>query len=647
MSADDATRSLKRLLAAERARFEEVEAVAKIGSWETILPDLSLRWSSETFRIFEIVPDQFPGTHQAFIARVHPEDRAAVAAAFQQSLEQPGVRQMEHRIVTPGGAIKVVEERWQTFCDASGRPVRATGTCQDITDRKRLEEAQFNSRQMLLAVLDAIPQRVFWKDAGSRYLGCNRPFAIDMGFTDPKEVIGKSDDDGVWAAEAERYRADDRRVIESGQAKLNYEERLPRPDGSVWWIRTSKVVLRDRHDEVTGVLGVYEDITERKKLEQQFLRAQRLESIGTLAGGIAHDLNNALTPVLMGIALLLEDETSPPKLSMLRTIEESALRGADMVRQVLSFARGVEARRAPLRLAGIVRDVAKIADETFMKSIQVGFDVAPELWAVDGDATQIHQVLMNLCVNARDAMPGGGRLAISLQNETIDEQYAAMVEGKPGPHVVIAVQDTGTGMTPEVLDRIFDPFFTTKDIGKGTGLGLATSLAIVKAHGGFIRVYSEVGRGTTFRLFLPAVVAAPADRVRPPSEDERRGHGELILVVDDESSIRDITSQTLERSGYRVLLAQDGAEAVALYAGQGREIAAVVIDMMMPVMDGAATVQVLMRIDPRVRIIACSGRLDSERLPREATDAIRTFLPKPYTAQALLTAIADVLASGQ
>ena len=412
---------LRPQLAAAQARFDEVQFVAKIGSWETKLPEGAVTWSAETYRIFEVGGEGFAGTHAAFLTFVHPDDRAAVDAAFAASLTREGTHQIEHRIITPAGVVKVVEERWQAFRDPSGTPVRATGTCQDITDRKRLEELQFNSRQMLLAVLDAIPQRVFWKNTDGVYLGCNRPFAIDMGFAQPQEVIGKTDFEASWRDAAEQFRADDRAVIAAGQPRLNYEERLPRPDGQSWWVRTSKVVLRGADGSITGILGTYEDITERRKLEQQFLRAQRLESIGTLAGGIAHDLNNALAPILMGLALLVEDERDPSKLSVLRTIEESAKRGAAMVRQVLSFARGVDSRRDLVRLSSLVEDVRKICDETFMKNIAVATDVAVEPWVVRGDPTQLHQVLMNLAVNARDAMPDGGTLTLAVRNEVVDD----------------------------------------------------------------------------------------------------------------------------------------------------------------------------------------------------------------------------------
>ena len=636
-------RRLAQQLEHERGRLAAAQEVAKVGSWDTDLTKGTVSWSQETYRIFEIDGDRFGGTHEAFLSQVHPEDRKKVNDAFEQSFAANETCVVAHRILLAGDRVKFVEERWQVDRDKAGKPIRALGTCQDVTERRRLEEAQFNSRQTLLAVLDSIPQRVFWKDRDLTYRGCNRPFAVDMGYASPVEVIGKSDFDASWKASADSYRAIDRQVIESGEPQLNFEEPQVGPDGERRWLRTNKVALRNREGEVTGVLGTYEDITEAKSLQHQFLRAQRLESIGTLAGGIAHDLNNALSPILLGVALLKEGETDPERLDLLVTIEASAARGSDMVRQVLSFARGVESRQLSVDLVPIVHDVEKIANETFLKAIQVRTSIPPGPWVVSGDPTQIHQVLMNLCVNARDAMPGGGVLRLSLSRLEIDAQYAAMVpEASPGQHVVLAIADTGTGITPDVADKMFDPFFTTKDVGKGTGLGLSTSQAIVKAHGGFIRVRSEVGKGTTFEICLPEWSGRSSD-LAVAGTALPRGSGERVLVIDDEEGVRKVTRQALEKFGYTVLEASDGAEGVSVYAEWRDGIAAVIVDMMMPVMDGPATIQVLLKLNPQVRIIAASG-ITQGRAPGGAAGAgAQAFLAKPYSAETLLRTVAAVV----
>ena len=403
-------------------------------------------------------------------------------------------------------------------------------------------------------------------------------------------------------------------------------------------------LVRDEEGNPHSVLAINSDITERKKVEAQHMRAQRMESIGTLAGGIAHDLNNMLAPIMMSIELLKMNERDPQRIELLTTIEGSAKRGADMVRQVLSFARGVEGRQMDVRVGLLIGEIKKIAEDTFLKSIEVRTKVPPDLWLVQGDPTQLHQVLLNLCVNARDAMPNGGTLTLSACNLMLDEQYAGTnIEAKPGPHVAIHVEDTGTGIPPEVLERIFEPFFTTKEVGRGTGLGLSASTAIIKSHGGFIRVYSEVGMGSRFQIYLPALTEQGAAENDIAPVELPRGKDELILVVDDEAAVRQITRQTLEAFGYRVVSASDGVEGASVYAKHREEIAIVLTDMMMPLMDGPTMIQVLLRMNPKVRIIAASG-LNANGMVAKATHAgIKHFIPKPYTAETLLKTLREVL----
>lgn len=385
------------------------------------------------------------------------------------------------------------------------------------------------------------------------------------------------------------------------------------------------------------------DITQKKQLEKQFLRTQRMESIGTLASGIAHDLNNVLSPILMSVQLLLPKATDSSERRILEIVESNAKRGANLVKQVLSFARGIEGDRTVLQIKHLIVEMKQIVEQTFPKSIALSTEVQPDLWHVCGDSTQLHQVLMNLCLNARDAMPQGGKLQILAQNLFIDDNYAKMhTQAKVGSYILLTVADTGEGIPNELLDKIFEPFFTTKEFGQGTGLGLSTVMGIIKGHGGFIDVSSSV-EGTKFKVYLPAVETTTTHT--QPEVEIQSGYGEWVLVVDDEPAVRDITKASLEKNNYKVITASDGIEALALYAQHKDKITAAIIDMMMPNMDGATTISTLQKMNPLLSIIAVSGAT-SEQVPPSKNSKQAAFLPKPYTAQQLLktlhTAIARV-----
>jgi len=386
-----------------------------------------------------------------------------------------------------------------------------------------------------------------------------------------------------------------------------------------------------------------EEIEQRKKAESQLLRAQRLESIGVLAGGIAHDLNNMLSPILM-CAGLLRNELPEKSQSLVSTIESCADRAAGVVKQVLTFARGIEGQRIAIQPRQIVHEMEKMIVETFPRQIILERRIKNDLPLIEGDPTQLQQILLNLSVNARDAMPDGGTLGIELDESEVDAQYASSMPGaRPGRYVRLRVSDTGCGIAHHLLEKIFDPFFTTKPLGKGTGLGLSTVIGIVKSHGGFLDVHSSIGKGTTFDIFLPAapdcIPMTPPKEATPPPD----GHGELILVVDDEASIRNVTQTMLTQHGYRTLGAADGAEALTIFARQNEPIAAVFTDIMMPVVDGVALSRALKKMDPGVRIITASGSEEHDRRRELNALNIENVLSKPFTTRTLLTALGDTL----
>ena len=549
----------------------------------------------------------------------------------------------ELRNLAKDNSIYWVDTTIVPFLNAEGKPYQYIAIRYDITERKRAEERIREQAALLDKAQDAIVVRdlrndhiLYWNQGAERIYGWTAEEAVGRTARELK-LLNESN-----AAAFERGRV---AVMERGEWAGELGQRTKRGDEITVESRWT-LLGGDGDGEQRSILIINTDVTERKKVESQLLRAQRMESIGTLAGGIAHDLNNILSPILMAVQMLqykVDDDAAHQWLDILQT---NAERGADMVRQVLSFARGVEGERVTLQPKHLVKEVVKILKDTLPKSIEIKFDVSAELWTISADATQVHQVLMNLCVNARDAMPGGGELTVRAENVTLDENFARMhIEAKPGRFVMISVADTGEGMSPQVVGRIFEPFFTTKEIGKGTGLGLSTALTIVRSHGGFVNVYSEPGKGSQFTVYLPAIESEAQERVERKRLDLPAGRGELILVVDDEEAIRQITRGTLETFNYRVLTASDGTEAVALYAQHRDEIAAVITDMMMPFMDGPAAIRALRKMNPQVKIIAASGLGASDKAAEAASVGVHTFLPKPYTAEKLLKTLAEILKS--
>ena len=639
--------ALAEQLEIERARLVEAERVARMGSWEADLRTSEVLWSDETSPIFENATGDVEPSHEVFLTVVHPDDRAMVSDAFLRSLGETAPQSIEYRLLMPDGRIKYVCERWQVSFDWDGEPLRVLGTCQDVTERRQAEDAlresemlYRNTASQLTTVLDNSLDVICSVDAEDRVVLMNVASQRVFGYS-PAEIVGTSYLDAIVPEDRERTRL----VLAAARAGTpvrSFENRCYRKDRSIGHLQWT--VQWSEEEQILFCVG--RDITDAKQLEVQFLRAQRMESIGTLAGGIAHDLNNVLSPIVLSIDLLKLGEADPRRTDILTIIEASAQRGADMVKQLLSVAREVELEHVAVRVGDLLREVKKIADETFLKTIEVRLDVDDDLWIVEGDPTQLHQVLLNLCVNARDAMPGGGTLSLSAHNVALDDKDArAFIDAVAGPYVVVEVQDDGTGMTANVLDRAFEPFFTTKGIGKGTGLGLSASQAIVRRHGGYVRVSSEPGIGTTVAVYLPAtpaLIGAPPDDAQ---HDMPRGSGELILVVDDDEGVRQITQQILETFGYRTLSAADGAEAIALHAIHQDEIALVITDMMMPNMDGLTLITALLRADPDLTIIAASGLNANEIVLAARQLGVAQFIAKPFTAELLLNAVRSALDS--
>jgi PAS domain S-box-containing protein len=441
---------------------------------------------------------------------------------------------------------------------------------------------------------------------------------------------------GSAAAETRRL------ALEHGE--WNGELSQPTRSGKALTLESRWTLLRDEDGRPKGLLIISSDATEKKQLEAETLRMQRMEAIGSLAGGMAHDLNNALAPILMGTQLLRRETHDDNARRILSLMESSTRRGADMVRQVLLFARGKQGDFERLDARALVQEVEKLARDTFPQNITVNTHVAGDLWPVRGNATQLHQLMLNLCVNARDAMPEGGSLSLAADNVDLDaEQARTIPEGRAGRFVVVMVSDTGSGIAPEILPRIFEPFFTTKPEGRGTGLGLSTTARILKAHDGFIAVQSLPGEGTTFEIYLPCFCEQAGEAAITTVSQPVRGRGQLILVADDDEAVLELLRRSLEEQGYRVLTAANGAEAVSQFRGRAGEVSLFISDHSMPVMDGARAIAAIREIRADLPVIILSG--DGEAAGVGAGDSSPVEqLSKPVELEALLRAVSQALA---
>jgi PAS domain S-box-containing protein len=562
-----------------------------------------------------------------------PADREMVRENIRRRLEgEVESVQYEFRMLRKDGTVINAEVRG-CLSEHDGQPA-ILGSLLDVTEQRRAQETAREQAEMLDRAHEAIvvygihTRRItFWNRGAVRLYGWTADEAVGR---DVGELIfsDASAPDAVTAhlLKAGEWRGEHNQVSKTGKKSI---------------VSSSASLVNDANGEPKLALVINIDITEQKEFEARFLRAQRMESIGTLASGVAHDLNNILTPIMMSAPLLRRDLAQEKREHIISSIETCAGRGAQIIKQVLTFGRGLEGDKRPVQAGALVKEVIKIMRETFPKSIGIESSLAPTLWPIIGDSTQIHQVLLNLCVNARDAMPGGGKVRLSAANLEVDANYASMLpEANPGPYVLLEVSDSGTGIAPEIVERIFDPFFTTKEVGKGTGLGLSTVHGIVKGHGGFLKVTSSPGKGTTFQVYLPA--APDQDAAIDTSESETQipnGHGELVLVVDDEETVRRSASMVLEASGYEVVLAADGTEALAVFAQNSDRIAIVLTDLMMPFLDGVGLIRALHSMSPNVPIIASTGLEEKHKLLELRAMDVETVLYKPYGAKALLRTV--------
>jgi two-component system, cell cycle sensor histidine kinase and response regulator CckA len=537
--------------------------------------------------------------------------------------------------IKDGATDYVLKDRLSRLIPAVQRAIRESEQQErnrQIEESNRQQAALLDKAQDAILVTDVADKVLYWNKSAERIFGWSA-----------SATIGQKAMQYV-ALDPAKYKEARKIALEKGN--WTGELLAANRGGNELTVEARWTLVRDEQGNPKSILMIDTDITQRKILETKFLRSQRLDSIGALAGGIAHDLNNALAPVIMGAELLKGNDDQVDRDKFLDVISTNANRATGLVRQILGFARGSGGQNVPVKLKDLIGEIARMIQDTFPKAIQFSLSLPEKgLWTVRGDTTELHQVLLNLCVNARDAMmPKGGKLALTGQNIMWDEAAAASAAAStaPGPYVLITVSDSGTGIPPEVLPRIFEPFFTTKKGDKGTGLGLSTVATIVKNHGGFIDIHTKAGSGTQFQVYLPAVPTAEIEEARPKEVVLPTGHGEWILVIDDEETVQELTKTTLESYGYHVVTAQNGLQGIARFRENREDIKLLITDRDMPHLDGAGVVRAIRELNPRIPVIIASGTKEGTE-GIEETGALLKSLEKPYGLDQLLVAVADGL----
>lgn len=572
---------------------------------------------------------------------VFPDLPAHLREVHQRALRGEAQQAEAERFERADGTVHWV--RWQVWpwYDTSGLVGGILINTEDISERMKVEDGL----RLRSAALAAATDGIVITDPRGVIEWLNPAFSTLSGYA-PGEVVGKTF--GQLVRSGEQPESFYTKLWSTIRQGLPWQGELinRRKDGSQYHEHMSITAVRNAAGRITHYIAIKQDISEKQRMEAMLLRTQRLESIGRLAGGIAHDLNNLLTPMLMAPAVLRMFITDSRAMASLDSIETSAQRGASIIRQLLTFSRGLPGDKAPVQLRTLLQDMAKIIHEAFPKNISLRTRASRDVPTTLGDATQLHQVLMNLCVNARDAMPDGGTLTLSLDCVNVEEPKAQANRVSPGPYVVLGARDTGIGIPPENLERIFDPFFTTKQVGEGTGLGLSTTLGIVRAHQGFIEVESAPGQGARFSIYLPADGPAVPAQSEGALADLPQGHGELVLVVDDEELAGRVTCQMLELCGYRTVSASNGREGLRIYHSRRREIQVVVTDLMMPQVDGITLIRTLRAEESDVQkpgIVVMTGYISQPELLDELRQVGYRVISKPFTAEVLLDSVAEAM----
>jgi PAS domain S-box-containing protein len=591
--------------------------------------EFALSLGAERFLIKPQEPDALLAIIRELTGKKVPPP--AVAAPVRLPVEAPDERESVYLKQYNQALVRKLEDKMQQL-EKANRALE-----QDIAERKQTEDKLREAESRYRTLFEQSPDGIVIIDPETvRPLEFNAAAHRQLGYS--REEFARLCFCDIDASEKpEDIRARIARVIREGRG--DFENLYRTRQGE---IRNFQVTVQTVEIQGHPVYhSIWRDITQRLKSERLTRRSQRLEAIGTLAGGVAHDLNNSLAPILMGLEILKVDY--PGESDTWDLFETSANRAANMVRQLLTFAKGAEGERVSIQCTHLVKEVQGILRGTFPKNIQLVVNYDRELPTVLGDATQLHQVLLNLCVNARDAMPDGGTLTLEAQRATVDAAYASAIpDAKPGNFVVLRVSDTGTGIPPEILDRIFDPFFTTKGPDKGTGLGLSTVIGIVKGHGGFMQVYSHPGQGSVFSAYLPDEGVENNPSLAPRPEVSYRGQGETILIVDDEVTVRKVAEAVLQRLNFKTVTANDGADGLVQAAKHRADLRAIITDLHMPHMDGLNFIRVLRRMLPDIPVVVTSGLLEEGDAKEFLNLGTTVRLDKPFTENQLATVLQDI-----
>ncbi|MBI9019722.1 MAG: PAS domain S-box protein [Verrucomicrobia bacterium] len=629
------------VLREREAALSEAQRLAHIGSWALDISTGSLMWSDEIYRIFNLDPGSFEPTYEFFLSAVHPNDRELVDAAYAESLKNKTRYEVVHRLLLSDGSVKHVREQGKTDYNEDGTPLKSIGTIQDITERKRVAEQM----ERLMAAINQVAEVVLITDVKGAIQYVNPAFEKVTGYS-REEALGQNP-----------------RILKSGEQDAAFYKKLwatllrgetwsglfvNRKKGGTFYTEEAMISpVKDADGQIVNFVAVKRDVTSELKIEEQLRQSQKMESIGQLVGGVAHDFNNLLQ-IINGYADITRASLEPghAAIASIEEVSKAGLRAKDLVKQLLAFSRQQVIDPKELDLNKEIETSREIFGHLLGENIRIKFVAGKDLGMVFSDRGQIHQMLINLCVNARDAMPGGGALTLKTENVLIaPEDLKACGLTRPGRYVLLSVADTGCGMDKQTCEKIFDPFFTTKEVGKGTGLGLSTVYGIVKQNEGHIAVCSEPGQGAVFKIYLPVSQPIPAGIINSIIKNDASAEGglETILVVEDDALVLKLATLILSGAGYTVVTAKDGVEAVRVFEERADEIDLVMMDVVMPRMGGKEAMGKILKKRPALRHLFTSGYSPGAGHNDFIKEKSLHLMSKPYQAEALLQKIREVL----